>query len=324
MKAFNVLAACVVAGLLAVGMSQPAKAQTFPEQDIRIYCGFPPGGGADVFVRYLAEKLKPLAGKTVIVENKTGAGGNLAVEAVTHAKPDGHTIVISSGGPVSYNVHLYKRLGYDPVKDLTPITSLVSFPFVLVVDPKRNINSVQELVAAMKKRPTPGSYGAVGGTPIVLSEMLKYLGGFDAIQVMYRTAPDSLNDMASGNLDFMFMDPTAALAQVRAGRLKALAVSTPQRSPSAPDLPTMEEAGFKGVDRMSWFAAFVPGGTPEPIAAKLNKWFNEILATDETRQFFRNVGAEVYPGTPQDLTRLQKDEIAKWADLVKLAKMEAQ
>ena len=324
MKALNVLAACAAAGLLVASFGQPAMAQTFPEQDIRIYCGFPPGGGADVFVRYLAEKLKPLAGKTVIVENKTGAGGNLAVEAVTHAKPDGHTIVISSGGPVSYNVHLYKRLGYDPVKDLSPITSLVSFPFVLVVDPKRNINSVPELVAAMKKRATPGSYGAVGGTPIVLSEMLKYLGGFDAIQVMYRTAPDSLNDLASGNLDFMFMDPTAALAQVRAGRLKALAVSTPQRSPSAPDLPTMEEVGFKGVDRMSWFAAFLPANVPEPVVTKLNKWFNEILATDETKQFFRNVGAEVYPGTPQDLTRLQKDEIAKWADLVKLAKMEAQ
>lgn len=302
----------------------PATAETFPEHELRIYVGFPPGGGADVFVRYLAEKIKPLAGKPVLVENKTGAGGNLAVEAVTRAKPDGHTLVIASGGPASYNVLLYKRLGYDPVNDLTPVTTVVSFPFILVVNAASPIRTVGELVAAMKARATPGSYGAVGGTPIVLTEMLKHVAGFDAVQVMYRNSVDSINDLQAGHLDFEFMDPTTALAQIREGRLRALAVSTPRRSPSAPDLPTMAETGFDGVDRMSWFAALLPPQTPAPIVETWNAWFRQILTADDTKEFFRNVGAETFPGSPADLTRLQKDEIAKWADLVKLANMEAQ
>jgi tripartite-type tricarboxylate transporter receptor subunit TctC len=302
----------------------PAAAQTFPDRELHIYCGFPPGGGADVFVRYFAEKIKPLAGKPVLVENKVGAGGNLAVEAITHTKPDGHTLVISSGGPASYNTLLYKRLGYDPVKDLTPVTSLVSFPFILVVDPKSPIRSAGDLVAAMKARKTPGSYGAVGGTPIVLSEMLKHVGAFDAVQVMYRNAVDSLNDLQSGQLDFEFMDPTSALAFIKEGHVRALAVSTPRRSASVPDLPTMEEAGIKGVDRMSWFAALLPANVPQPIVETWNAWFRQILAQDDTKAFFKNVGAETFPSSPAELTRLQEDEIAKWADLVKLAKMEAQ
>jgi tripartite-type tricarboxylate transporter receptor subunit TctC len=314
----------ILLGFISAAAVSPAAAQTFPNHELRIYCGFPPGGGADVFVRYLAEKIKPLAGKPVLVENKVGAGGNLAVEAVTHAKPDGHTLVIASGGPASYNVHLYKRLGYDPVNDLTPVTTVVSFPFILVVNAAGPIHSVGELVTTMKARATPGSYGAVGGTPIVLTEMLKHIAGFDAVQVMYRNSADSINDLLSGSLDFVFMDPTVALAQVKEGRLRALAVSTPRRSPSAPDLPTMAETGFEGVDRMSWFAALMPANVPTPIVETWNAWFRQILTTDETKEFFRNVGAETFPGSPADLTRLQKEEIAKWADLVKLANMEAQ
>ena len=210
------------------------------------------------------------------------------------------------------------------MKDLTPVTSLVSFPFILVVDAKGPIKSVGDLVAAMKARKSPGSYGAVGGTPIVLSEMLKHVAGFDAVQVMYRNAINSLNDLQAGQLDFEFMDPTSALAMVREGHVRALAVSTPRRSPSAPDLPTMEEAGIKGVDRMSWFAALLPANAPAPIAETWNAWFRQILAQDDTKAFFRNVGAETFPGSPADLTRLQQDEIARWSELVKIAKMEAQ
>jgi len=315
-------AACVLLALAA--STAPLAAQTFPDKEIRIYCGFAPGGGADVFVRFLAEKLRPLAGKPVLVENKTGAGGNLAVEAASHARPDGHTIVVSSGGPVSYNVHLYKRLGYDPTKDLTPVSTVVSFPFVLVVDANKPVRTVAELVAYMKAKDKPGSYGAVGGTPIVLSEMFKYRAKFDAVQVIYRTAVASMNDLTSGSVDFMFMDPTTALAQVKEGRLRALAVSTPERAPTVPDLPTMLELGYEGVDRMSWFAALLPAGTPQPIVNQWNAWMVQILSSDDAKTFFHNAGAETFPGTPQALTKLQQDEIDKWAALVKLANMEAQ
>jgi tripartite-type tricarboxylate transporter receptor subunit TctC len=309
---------------LLLVLISPASAQQFPQHEIHVYCGFAAGSSADVWVRHIAEGLRPLAGKPVIVENKVGASGNLAVEALTHAKPDGHTLAISPGGPLSYNVHLYKRLGYDPVEGLAPIGTVVKFPFVLVVDPKRPVSSVAELVAQIKTKQGEATYGATGGAPIILSELLKYHAGFNAVQVMYRNISAIMNDLTAGNLDFVFMDSASALAQIHEGRLKALAVSTPTRSALAPDIPTMAEAGFPGIDRIAWFGAVVPKGTPDDIAGTFNGWIQTILASDETKRFFQTAGAEVFPGTREQLTALQRDEIAKWAKLVKLAKMEPQ
>ena len=316
------LGAAAVAAFLA--LSCPALAQQFPQHEIHVYCGFPAGSSADVWVRHIAEGLRPLAGKPVIVENKVGASGNLAVEALTHAKPDGHTLAISPGGPLSYNVHLYKRLGYDPVEGLAPIGTVVKFPFVLVVDPKRPVSSVAELVAQLKSKPGDATYGATGGGPIVLSELFKYHAGFNAVQVLYRNTSAIMNDLMAGNLDFVFMDSASALAQIHEGRLKALAVSTPTRSALAPDIPTMAEAGFPGIDRIAWFGAVLPKDTPDSIAGTFNSWIQTILASDETKRFFQTAGAEVFPGTPEQLTVLQRDEIEKWAKLAKLAKMEPQ
>jgi tripartite-type tricarboxylate transporter receptor subunit TctC len=309
---------------LLLVLSAPALAQQFPQHEIHVYCGFAAGSSADVWVRHIAEGLRPLAGKPVIVENKVGASGNLAVEALTHAKPDGHTLVISPGGPLSYNVHLYKRLGYDPVERLAPIGTVVKFPFVLVVDPKRPVGTVAELVAQIKTKQGEATYGATGGAPIILSELLKYRAGFNAVQVMYRNTSAIMNDLTAGNLDFVFMDSASALAQIHEGRLKALAVSTPTRSTLAPDIPTMAEAGFPGIDRIAWFGAVLPKDTPDTIAVTFNNWLQTFLASDETKRFFQIAGAEVFPGTREQLTALQRDEIEKWAKLVKLAKMEPQ
>jgi tripartite-type tricarboxylate transporter receptor subunit TctC len=314
--------ASALAAFLA--LSTPTLAQQFPQHEIHVYCGFPAGSSADVWVRHVAEGLRPLAGKPVLVENKVGASGNLAVEALAHAKPDGHTLAISPGGPLSYNVHLYKRLGYDPVEGLMPVGTVVKFPFVLVVDPRRPVSSVAELVAQLKAKPGDATYGATGGGPIVLSELLKYHAGFNAVQVLYRNTSAIMNDLMAGNLDFVFMDSASALAQIHEGRLKALAVSTPTRSALAPEIPTMAEAGFPGIDRIAWFGAVLPKDTPESIAGTFNNWLQTILASDETKRFFQTAGAEVFPGTPDQLTALQRDEIEKWAKLVKLAKMEPQ
>ncbi len=316
------LGASTLAAFLALCV--PASAQQFPQHEIHVYCGFAAGSSADVWVRHVAEGLRPLAGKPVIVENKVGASGNLAVEALTHARPDGHTLAISPGGPLSYNVHLYKRLGYDPVEGLMPVGTVVKFPFVLVVDPKRPVSSVAELVAQLKAKPGDATYGATGGGPIVLSELLKYHAGLNAVQVLYRNTSAIMNDLMAGNLDFVFMDSASALAQIHEGRLKALAVSTPTRSALAPEIPTMAEAGFPGIDRIAWFGAVLPKDTPESIAGTFNNWLQTILASDETKRFFQTAGAEVFPGTPDQLTALQRDEIQKWAKLVKLAKMEPQ
>jgi tripartite-type tricarboxylate transporter receptor subunit TctC len=299
-------------------------AQDFPNREIKIAVGFPAGGGADVIARYFAEALRPLAGVTVLVENRSGAGGNIAVEGVVKSKPDGYSLVISSGGPASYNVHLFKRLGYDPVADLAPISPLVSFPFVLIVSGKSPINSVPDLVAHLKARGDKATYAAVGGSGIVMGELMKRAAGVEAASVLYRNTQASVNDLLDGSLDFTFMEPTVAIEQARAGRLKALAVSTPKRSSAMPELPTMIELGYPTVERMSWFGLFAPAGTPAPIVTKLNGWVQAILATDATKQFFRNVVTDTFPGSPEDLARLQKDEIAKWAELVKIANIEPQ
>jgi tripartite-type tricarboxylate transporter receptor subunit TctC len=201
---------------------------------------------------------------------------------------------------------------------------VVKFPFVLVVDPKRSVGTVAELVAQIKTKQGEATYGATGGAPIILSELLKYHAGFDAVQVMYRNTSAIMSDLLAGNLDFVFMDSASALAQIHEGRLKALAVSTPTRSTLAPDIPTMAEAGFPGIDRIAWFGAALPKGTPDEIAGTFNAWLQTILASEETKRFFHTAGAEVFPGTREQLTALQRDEIEKWAKLVKLAKMEPQ
>ncbi len=317
----SIASALAFACVLSAGS---ALAQDFPNREIKIAVGFPAGGGADVIARYFAEALRPLAGVPVLVENRSGAGGNIAVEGVVKSKPDGYSLVISSGGPASYNVHLFKRLGYDPVADLAPISTLVSFPFVLIVSGKAPINSVPDLVAHLKTRGDKATYAAVGGSGIVMGELMKRAAGVEAASVLYRNTQASVNDLLDGSLDFTFMEPTVAIEQARAGRLKALAVSTPKRSSAMPELPTMIELGYPTVERMSWFALFAPAGTPAPIVAKLNGWVQSILATDATKQFFRNVVTDTFPGSPQDLARLQKDEIAKWAELVKIANIEPQ
>jgi len=320
-SAFTAVLGCAV---MITGAVAPTAAQTFPERELRILVGFAAGSTTDVFVRYLAEKIRPLAGKPIVVENKTGAGGNIAVGATVTSKPDGHSLLVTTGGTVSYNVHLFKNLGFDPIKDLEPVTTVVAFPFVLTVNATKPIKTVPELVAYMKAKSEPGNYGSVGGAGIVLSELLKHEAKFEAVQVGYRSVTASLNDMQSGNLDFMFMDPTTAMAQVRDGRVRALAVTTPTRAAALPDLPTLTELGYPRIDRVSWLAALLPAKTPEPIIRKWNEWLTTVLSEDDTKAYFRKVYMEANPGTPEALRKLQQDEIAKWADLVKLAKIEPQ
>jgi tripartite-type tricarboxylate transporter receptor subunit TctC len=176
----------------------------------------------------------------------------------------------------------------------------------------------------MKAQSQPGNYGSVGGAGLVLSELLKHEAGFDAVQVNYRSVAASLNDMQSGSLDFMFLDPTTAMAQVKEGRIRALAVTTPTRSAALPDLPTLTELGYPRIDRVSWLAALLPAQTPRPIIKQWSEWLGAVLSEEDTKAYFRKFYMESNPGTPEAMRKLQQDEIAKWADLVKLAKIEPQ
>jgi tripartite-type tricarboxylate transporter receptor subunit TctC len=317
-------AAAVAFGLAALAGAPPARAQDYPTQDIRFICGFPAGSGADVLVRYFAEKLRPLAGRPVIVENKVGAAGNIAAEFTARAKPDGYTVHVHAGSAVAANQHLFKRRPFDAVKDLQVAATLNQQPFMVMVPAASPHKTLAELTAAMKQKGDKASYAQSNTSGKVMGDLYKQATGITAVEVPYRTANDSINDFASGRLDYGMMDPVFALSQERAGRLRSLAVSTPRRMQAVPELPTMTEAGTPGVEMMGWFAAMVPSATPRPVVDRLNKWLNEILATEETRKFLNQFGGDPYISTPEEGQARMVKEVKDWEHYIKIAKIEPQ
>jgi tripartite-type tricarboxylate transporter receptor subunit TctC len=321
------LARSATAVLLAAVISllpTTTYAQDFPTQDIRFICGFPAGSGADVLVRYFGEKVRPLAGRTIIVENKAGAAGNIAAVYTARAKPDGHTVYVHAASAIAANMHLFKAPPIDAAKDLQIAAGVNRQPFMVMVPANSPYKTLAELTAAMKAKGDKASYAQSNTSGKVMGEMYKAATGIQAVEVPYRTANDSLNDFASGRLDFGMMDPVFALSQERAGRLRSLAVSTPQRMQAVPQLPTMAEAGIPGVELLTWFAAMVPAATPRPIIDKLNKWFNEVLATDETKAFLNSFGGDPFITTPDDAQALFRQGVRDWEGYVKTAKIEPQ
>ena len=246
-----------------------ARAQDYPSQDIRLICGFPPGSGADVFVRYFAEKLRPVAGRTVVVENKVGAASNIATEYVARSKPDGHTLYPFAGTTVAASMHLFKNPPVDVGKAIRVAATTSNLAFMLVVDAKSPYKTVAELTAAMKQKGSRASYAVAANPGRIMGAIYKDKAGLEALEVQYRTAADSLNEMPSGKLDYGLHDPIFALAQQREGRLRVLAISASKRLQSQPDLPTMTESGVP-MDLDLWWGVMVPTATPKPIIDKIN------------------------------------------------------
>ena len=319
------IAGMTAALVAATGLaSSNAYAQTYPSQEIRFVCGFPAGSGADVIVRYFAEKVRHLANHTVIVENKVGAAGNIAAEYTVRARPDGHTVYVHAASAIAANMHLFKKPPFDAARDLQIAATINKQPFMAMVATASPYKTLAELTDAMKKKGDKASYAQSNTSGKVMGELYKRATGIQAVEVPYRTANDSLNDFASGRLDYGMMDPVFALSQARAGRLRMLAVSTAQRMQAVPDLPTMAEAGVSGVELLTWFAAMVPSTTPRPIVDKINKWFNEVLATEETRKFLNSFGGDPFIATPEEGQALFRQGVNDWEGYVKTAKIEPQ
>jgi len=312
--------------LLATFVAAPfvARAQDYPSQDIRFLCGFPAGSGADVLVRYMGEKVRAVAGRTIIVENKAGAAGNIAAVYTAKAKPDGYTVYVHAASAIAANMHLFKAPPIDAARDLQVVAGVNKQPFMVMVPASSPYKTVAELTEAMKAKGEKASYAQSNTSGKVMGELYKQATGVKAVEVPYRTANDSLNDFASGRLDYGMMDPVFALSQARAGRLRMLAVSTPQRMQAVPELPTMAEAGVPGVELLTWFAAMVPSATPRPIVDKLNKWFNEVLATEETRQFLNSFGGDPFITTPDQAQALFRQGVKDWERYVRAANIEPQ
>ena len=310
--------------LLAAGAALPqlASAQAWPAKPIRIVVGFPPGGAADQIARLVAQPLQDTLGQPVVVENKTGAGGNVAGDAVAKSPPDGYTLLMSSGGMVSVNPHIYAKMSFDPAKDLTPVAAAARVSVYLVVKPEFPAKNVQEFIAHAKANPGKLSYGSPGNgsSPHLAAEMMNSQAGTSTRHIPYRGAAPALQDLLGGQIDFL-MDPGVALPQVQAGKLKLLAVGSPHRSGLYPDVPTLDEAGLKGFDADTLFGFYAPAGTPKPIIDRLNSEINRILATKAVADRVAALGGAVVPMAPAQFDAKAKDDYQRFGAIIKERKI---
>jgi tripartite-type tricarboxylate transporter receptor subunit TctC len=308
-------AALVIVAALA---TVPAAAQDYPSRPITIVCGYAAGTGGDVISRYFAEKLRVLAGgQPVVVDNKAGAQTGIAAEYVSKAKPDGYTMFITAGNStMAANPHLFRKLNYDPVKDFTPVTTIAQLPFLVTVSPKSSINSVKDLVAYLKTKGSKASYAYANSFSQAATAMFTRTVGVDPVAVAYKATPAAMTDMIAGDIDFSFIDASFGVQQEKQGNLKILAVTTAGRSSVAPEFPGMQEAGVPGFDLTAWWGVWLPAGAPAPLVKKLETWFNEIDATDETKAFLLRIGAAPLPGTAETARALLPKEIEKWGKII--------
>lgn len=320
-RRFNAGAAALLPAT-AWGMGD-ARAETYPSQDLRFVCGFAAGSGADVIVRFFAEKIRQSAKRSAIVENRVGALGNIATEYTARSKPDGYTILITGGTALAATHNMLKQPTFDVGDALQPIGTINRQPVMIAVRTDAPWKNLKELADAMKQKGDKGSYATANSSARVVGALFKQKAGLDTVEVQYRTGADYLNDLASGNVDFGIPDNVMAVAQEKAGRLRVLGVSTPQRMQAAPDYPTMIEQGFD-VNLSGWFAAFVAAGTPKPIVAQLNQWLNEAVNSPEGKKFLNDFASEPWANSPEFTRELFLKEIKAWANYVDLAKIEKQ
>jgi tripartite-type tricarboxylate transporter receptor subunit TctC len=301
-----------------------AFAQGYPNKPIRWLIPFSAGGPTDVLARAIAPKLSEALGVPVLVENKLGAGGSLAMDAVAKAAPDGYTIGMGHTGTQSINPHMYTKLPYDSLKDFAPITPVVSYVNVLVVNPNVPVKTVAELVAYAKANPEKVSFasGGTGATNHLSGELLKAVTGAPMLHVPYKGSAPALVDVIAGNATCMFDILVTSLPQIRAGKVRALAVTSSKRSVYAPDIPTMRESGVEGYEDAGsdlWFGVFAPAGTPKAIVDRLNAELVKALKTPEVVERIRVQAYDIWTLTPEDFSAFLRVEHAKWGKIVRLA-----
>ena len=308
---FTALFCCLTVG--------SALAQSYPNKPIRFIVAMPPGGTTDIIARIIGQKLTESWGQQVLVDNRPGASGIVGMEMGAKAVPDGYTIIVTPSNTYAINPSLFKKLPYDVVKDFAPVAVLAQNPFVLLLHPSVPANSVKELIALAKSKPGQINYSSVGiGTAFHLAmEMFKSMAGIDLVHVPYKGAAASLTALLSGEVTVAFDALLTTTPHVKAGRLKALAVTGVKRAPELPNLPTMAEAGLPGYLVMGGFGVFAPAATPKEIVTKLNAEIVKILHMPDVRERFFGLGAEPVGNTPEQFAAIIKSEIAKWAKVIK-------
>jgi tripartite-type tricarboxylate transporter receptor subunit TctC len=311
------LALVAAAGLLT---ASGAQAQAWPaKQPIRIISPYAPGGTTDVMGRLLGQKLQEKFGQTVVVENRSGAGGNIGTDAVAKAAPDGYTLLLASSGPLVIAPSLYPKLPYHPLKDFTYITPVASAAFVIVVNAKSGINSLAELIAQGKQGKLAFASAGSGTPQHIIGELFNIQAGTKLLHIPYKGSGPAMNDLVGGQVPVAFENPVAAMPHVRTGRLKALAVTGAKRSETLPEIPTVAELSLPGFEARPWYGLLGPANLPADITSKLNAAVTEILNNNEIRQRMHALGAESMPMTPDQFRKFAGEELAKWSRVVKVS-----
>jgi tripartite-type tricarboxylate transporter receptor subunit TctC len=309
----------------ALGHSQgrAQSAPPYPSQDVHFICGFAPGSGPDIITRFMADKMRPHLKRTIVVENKVGAVGNIATEYVAKAKPDGYTVYITGGNSLAASMFLFKNPPVDVGKDLDIVATLSKQPTLLVVGPNSPHKTLAELTAAIKLKGEKASYGTAFPTARILGALYRNSAKTQAVEVQYRTSADWINDLTNGSLDFAFIDSVSGVNRAKQGSFRVLAVTTGERPQALPDYPTMKESGYP-IDVPSWWGAFVPAGTPKAVIDQLNAAFSEVINSEEGRKFNRELGGDSWITTADFAHNFYLKEIKDWGEYVRIAKIEPQ
>ena len=313
-----------IAAVLAL-VAPFALAQDYPSREIRSLCNFGAGSGADILVRFYSERLSRLAGKPVIVENRPGANGALATDALAKSRPDGYTIMITpASSTIAAAPYLFKSLPFDTTRDFAAVTTVASLSFVIMVDAAKPIKSIDDLIVHLKSRPNDGFYGTGNNTGIIAAELFKAKAGLKTTHTPYKLNTQALTDLLLGHVDFLSYDATWGVIQAQGGKVRILAATAAKRSVALPEVPTLTELGYGGNDVTPWWGVVVPAGTPEAVIDKLADWFNRITAAEDTKQFLARTAFDPFPGSPAQMQSLMKTDAARWKSYVELARIEPQ
>ncbi|MGZ8153706.1 MAG: Bug family tripartite tricarboxylate transporter substrate binding protein [Burkholderiales bacterium] len=310
-----------VSACLAAGAVANAGEQSYPVKPVRMVIPFPPGGTTDILGRIASQKLSEALGQQVVPDNRSGASGNIGTEQVAKAPPDGYTLLTAPGSTLTIHPSLYAKLGFDPLRDFAPVTILAGVPNLLVVHPSLPVRNVKELIALAKSKPDQLNYASTGaGQSTHLSmELFKNMAGVKIVHVPYKGSAPAVTDLLGGHVPMMFDNMPSALPHVKAGKLRALGVSTSKRSPTAPDVPTVAESGLPDFDVTVWFAVLAPAATPRDIVTRLNRVLVKALQGADVREKLASQGAEPIGNTSEQFTGQIKADLAKWAKVVKAA-----
>ena len=311
MKTMMRRAACA---LVLAAVAAPALAQDYPTKPIKLVVPYAPGGGADSVARIVAKKVSENIGQAIVIENKGGAGSIVGTDLVAKAEPDGYTLLLGQSGPISINPAVYKSLPYDPVKDFAPVTMTTAYPYVLVVNSESPAKTLQEFVALAKSKPGAMNYGStgVGAANHLVAELFASKAGLKMTHVPYRGTALAVGDLVSGTLNVVFGDPISVLPHIKSGKLRPLAVTSLERSPVAPEVPTVAESGYPGFEALAWHGILAPAKTPPAVVTKLNAEIVKALADPATKALLVNQAMQTVGNSPEAFAAFIQKDIATW------------